>query len=313
MSNKKYIGNFKSEHEVLDKIDEMRVQGFSEDDMYIVTNDADSLSMVQGRTDVDLQSSEGNWMDRFKAFMSGDEPVKAAFTNMGFSSEETERYYNEVKRGGILLYVDREYNHSTTQYDAGLESNQLDENFGSNLTVDHSVDPVDNAANVHSNVDAEIAQEESVRLHEERLNVDKERVQTGEVNVGKHVVEEEQTVEVPVTREEVTIERRAVDDEVAAGGAFDDGEDIHIPITEEEIEVTKRPVVNEEVVVSKREVHDTETVSETVRREEADIDRSDELNKNRSTEATNDFNEAHSEDERERLRANSLNDNNRLI
>ena len=45
---------------------------------------------------------------------------------------------------------------------------------------------------------------------------------------------------------------------------------------EEEVEVTKRPVVNEEIVVSKHEVQDTETVNETVRRKEADIDRSDE-------------------------------------
>ena len=123
------------------------------------------------------------------------------------------------------------------------------------------------------NIDAE----ESLRLHEERLHVDKERVKTGDVNVGKHVVEEEQSVEVPVSREKVDIERRAVYDETAAGEVFDDGENIHIPVMEEKVEVTKRPVVNEEIVVSKREVQDTETVNETVRREEADIDRSDDF------------------------------------
>ncbi len=52
-----------------------------------MTNDADRLSIVRGETDVDLRTPEGNWMDKFIAFLSGDEPVKGAFTNMGFSEE----------------------------------------------------------------------------------------------------------------------------------------------------------------------------------------------------------------------------------
>ena len=122
-------------------------------------------------------------------------------------------------------------------------------------------------------MDAE--REERLRPHEERLNVDKERYQTGEVNVTKHVLEDTQTVEVPVTREEVYIERRAVTEETAAGEVFDDGESIHIPVMEERVEVTKRPVVSEEIIVGKREVYETETVSESVHREEAAIDRKD--------------------------------------
>lgn len=113
MTDKSFIGKFQSENEVLDKIDALRVRGFSEADMYVVTNDTESLSMVRGRTGVDLKSSQGSWMDRFKAFLSGDERVKAAFTNMGFSQEQSNHYYNEVKRGGILLYVDSDYNHET--------------------------------------------------------------------------------------------------------------------------------------------------------------------------------------------------------
>ena len=66
-------------------------------------------SIVRGETDVDLRTPEGNWMDKFIAFLSGDEPVKGAFTNMGFSEDESKRYFNEVKADGILLYVDQEY------------------------------------------------------------------------------------------------------------------------------------------------------------------------------------------------------------
>ena len=109
MADKKFVGTFQSENQVLNKIDELKAQGYTEEDIYVVTNDADSLTIVRGQTDVDLRSSDGNWLDRFMAFLSGDEPVRAAFTNMGFTEEESSRYYNEVKNGNILLYVDREY------------------------------------------------------------------------------------------------------------------------------------------------------------------------------------------------------------
>ena len=294
MADKKFVGTFQNETEVLNKIDELKTQGYSDNDIYIVTNDADRLSIVRGETDVDLRTPEGNWMDKFIAFLSGDEPVKGAFTNMGFSEDESNRYFNEVKAGGILLYVDREYGslygHPVTGYQAGY----TDPNIGSNLVVDD----YDNRT-----IAMDVEREERLRLHEEKLNVDKERYQAGEVNVTKHVVEDTQTVEIPVTREEVYIERRAVTDETAASEVFDDGESIHIPVMEERVEVTKRPVVSEEIIVGKREVYDTETVSERVRREEAAIDRTD--NVMDAEEETNRF-------ERNELNDNPLNNRNRL-
>ncbi|WP_144510451.1 DUF2382 domain-containing protein [Bacillus sp. FJAT-22090] len=259
MADKKYVGSFRTEQEVLNKIKELKSEGYVENDIYVVTNDKDSLSIVRGQTDVDLVAADGNWLDKFIAFMSGDEPVRAAFHDMGFNDVESQRYYNEVKDGSILLYVDKDYG---TIYD----NKQID--LGTGYT----------GANIETSDTAFVGdktQEESLRLHEERLSIDKERQQAGEVNVDKYVVEEEEIVEVPVEREEVYIERRAVDAETAAGEVFDDGENIHIPVMEERVEVTKRPVVSEEIVVGKKKVKDTETVSETVRREQADIHRTD--------------------------------------
>ena len=215
--------SFKTEQEVLSKIKELKGEGYVENDIYVVTNDRDSLSIVRGQTDVDLVAAEGNWLDKFIAFMSGDEPVRAAFHQMGFTEEESQVYYDEVKNGAILLYVDKEYG---TIYD----NKHLD--LGSGYT----------GANIESSDAALVgdkAQEEHMRLHEERLSIDKERQLSGEVDVNKYVVEEEETVEVPVEPEEVYIEKRAVTAETAAGEVFDDGEHIHIPVMEERVEVTK--------------------------------------------------------------------------
>ncbi len=268
MAEKKFVGTFQSENQVLNKIDELKAQGYEEEDIYVVTNNTDSLTIVRRQTDVDLRPSDGNWLDRFTAFLSGDEPVRAAFTNMGFTDEESSRYYNEVKNGNILLYVDREYGNLFYDSHTEIINGTPDPNLGSNLITNRS-----DTTGVIGNTD----QEERIRLHEERLNVDKERVQSGEITIDKHVIEDEQTIEVPVSREEVYIERRAVNDETAADEVFDDGENLHIPIMKEHLEVTKRPVVSEEIIVGKRRVQDTETVRETVRREEAEIDGTDDV------------------------------------
>ena len=112
----------------------------------------------------------------------------------------------------------------------------------------------------------------TVELREEQLTARKESVQTGQVEVGKRVVEEQRTVEVPVTREEVTIERQPVnrptDKPVGA-----DADTIRVPVREERVEFEKRPVVREEVSVEKRPVTETEPHTDTVRREEAVINR----------------------------------------
>ena len=49
-------------------------------------------------------------------------------------------------------------------------------------------------------------------------------------------------------------------------------ETIRVPVTEERVEVSKQPVVYEEVGIGKRVTQETETVSDTVRREELRVD-----------------------------------------
>lgn len=105
---------------------------------------------------------------------------------------------------------------------------------------------------------------------EERLSVDKQAQQAGAVHVGKHVVEERQAVDVPVTREEVSIDRRSVD-RPAGGEAFTE-DSIDVPVYEERVEASKEARVVEELEVGKTATTDTQRVEETVRREEFDID-----------------------------------------
>jgi uncharacterized protein (TIGR02271 family) len=118
------------------------------------------------------------------------------------------------------------------------------------------------------------AERQSMQLREEELQARKERVETGRVQLGKDVVEQERTLEVPVTREEVTVERRPVERRPAEGEiGTGEQQTIRVPVREERVEVEKQPVVYEEVGIGKREVTETQQVSDTVRREEARLER----------------------------------------
>lgn len=113
--------------------------------------------------------------------------------------------------------------------------------------------------------------ERKVELREEELTASKRMVETGEVKIGKDVVSEQKTIDVPVSKEEVTIERRAVDRRPTGGSIGDGGDVIEVPLHEEQVQVDKQAVVYEELEVGKRAVQETDTVSDTVRREVADV------------------------------------------
>lgn len=108
---------------------------------------------------------------------------------------------------------------------------------------------------------------------EEELRVGKRQVQAGEVAVHKHVETERVAKDVPVTREEVEVERRPISADTARSGrATIRDDEIRVPVMEEEVVVEKRAVPKEEVVIRKHAKTDTERVEADVRRERIDVD-----------------------------------------
>ena len=115
--------------------------------------------------------------------------------------------------------------------------------------------------------------DDAMTRSEERLHVGTEQAEAGRARLRKYVVTENVTQTVPVSHEEVRLEREPVTD--ANRGAAVSGSDI----SEEEHEVTlraERPVVNKETVPVERVRLGTETVtedheiSETLRKEQID-------------------------------------------
>jgi uncharacterized protein (TIGR02271 family) len=94
------------------------------------------------------------------------------------------------------------------------------------------------------------------------------------------VVAEQQTLEVPVTREEAVAEWHPVDRAAADRFTTDEigsDETIRVPVHKERVDLDKQTVVVEEIEVRTPAVQDTERVAGTVRREEARIEYDDDL------------------------------------
>jgi uncharacterized protein (TIGR02271 family) len=121
-----------------------------------------------------------------------------------------------------------------------------------------------------------VSQDTSARVPvmEERLNVSKEE-STADATVTKEPVTETKTIEIPVTHEEITIEKRPPRDRkytsISSENPVESKTEIKIPLKKEEVEVIKQPYVKEEVVVKKNPVTKTQQVTEQVRREKVNI------------------------------------------
>jgi len=127
--------------------------------------------------------------------------------------------------------------------------------------------------------------EARIPLREEQLNVEKEKVQKGEVKVHKEVVTEQQRMDVPVSHEEVVIEHIPASEARAADAPIGQSETIRIPVSEEQVNVTKQTVETGEIDVKKRDVQGEQRVTGTVRREEPRIEKSGDVNIRRDDDA----------------------------
>ncbi|MDO3410449.1 YsnF/AvaK domain-containing protein [Saccharibacillus sp. CPCC 101409] len=242
---------------------------------------------------------------------------------LGIPEEEANEYNAMVDEGHILVIVDTEESNRSDVYRIFQDNRSLNRRYDNDYTsinqtaaandTLYSDTPAMGASNLEANrmdgtsvgdgglaasadlgstrandrldsLDTDEARK--LQLREERLDVSKNTVRSGEVEVHKDIVEEQKSIDVPVSHEEVVIERRSVDN-APTDTPIGADETIRVPVSEEQVEVNKRNVVTGEIEVHKREIEETEQVRDTVRREEARVDKngsvevregSDELN-----------------------------------
>jgi uncharacterized protein (TIGR02271 family) len=272
------VAFFNNQSDALSAISELKEAGFTSDQIgfAIAGGRAESESTIERSTAASHAAGEDDrsmW-EKIKDFFSGEQEsyrgpsqdYENTFSHLSVSPDQA-RYYSEgISAGGALVTVRAGQDQLVTAREI------ITDNDGDLRTSGFG--QVSNRA-AERNVDTGSQAERRLELRGELLRAVKQRVQTGEIRLRKDIVTENQTINVPVTREDVIVERVTAEQAGSRPGAvgpIGEGEEIRIPVSEERVTVTKEPVVTGEVRVQKRAVQDTQQVSDTVRHEEVRVE-----------------------------------------
>ena len=129
------------------------------------------------------------------------------------------------------------------------------------------------AMNMNDATARSIEGETTLPVIEEEIRIGKRQVESGGVRVQTHVTERPVEERVTLQEERVHVERRPVDQPVSAANAeaFKEGV-VEVSLMGEEVVASKQARVVEEVVVGKETVEHQETIRDTVRRTDVEVE-----------------------------------------
>jgi uncharacterized protein (TIGR02271 family) len=194
-----------------------------------------------------------------------------ALIGLGIPEAKAKIYSDRVGKGSFLVMVTGtgvEIDHAANiMRHHGVEEFDVYDMPGKTATavtdVDHDI-----------KTRTDLNDSDKIRLYEERLMVNKQRVKAGEVAVGKRVETETAQVDIPIERERIVVERKnAVDQTTVNPGTTDfaSGQVAHMEVYEEKANIQKQAFVREEVRVRKEIANETVEARETVRHEELEV------------------------------------------
>ena len=111
-----------------------------------------------------------------------------------------------------------------------------------------------------------------IPLAREEFTATARPIRDGTVRITKRVITEDQVLEVPVTEEEIRVERRIVERAGANGAEAYEQIIIEAPLYRDRLDVQKRTRVSDEIIVTKHVSQRVERVRDTVRREEVCVE-----------------------------------------
>lgn len=213
-------------------------------------------------------------------------PEERGFWASLFMPAEDQQVYSEgVKRGGYMLSVrvpngredeaiDVLENSGAVDMDAQAESwGQAGVVPGAAYAAPTGVAEASTAYRTEPRAEARrVEGDEVIQAAEEELRVGKREVNRGSVRVRSYVTERPVEEQVSLRDETVQIERRPVDREVAAGDDVFQDRTIEAVERDEEAVVSKTARVTEEIGIRKDVDTRTDTVRDTVRKQEIEVE-----------------------------------------
>ncbi|HEY6540555.1 MAG TPA: YsnF/AvaK domain-containing protein [Ktedonobacteraceae bacterium] len=249
------VGIFTDDTQAQQAIEALRQAGFSDDQI----------------TYSGHGTSSGGFLAGLKSFFTGDDyPTGGAYNDlvgMGMPEEDARLYAREYDAGRSIVAVT-----GSRAQEASAIMSQYG-GYGPTRGTSGTTDYDTTATTGQTTTDvADTDEARRLKLRAEQLQVYKQPVQTGEVGLRKEVVSEQQNINVPVSHEEVYIEQRPGSGQVS-DTPVGEGETFRVPVRAEQVQTNKQTVETGEVAVGKRTVQGTQQVSDTVRHEEARVER----------------------------------------
>ncbi len=270
-SEARVVAFFKNKNDAYTAIKKLQEAGFTSAEIGLM---AGSEYAATGTGHTHGAAQDESFWQKVKDFFTGDSHdeeygYRDASSGMDWTDDRANYYYQGITAGGALVSVAGPRSKSE-------EARRILEQAGGDLRESGFA-----TTGIRS---GDKDTDRRIQLRGEILRTYKDRVQRGEVRLRKDVITESRSVEVPVSREELVIERTPASGQHASGEIGRDTEEIRVPLSEERVRTEKQPVVNEEVRVGKRAVQRTENVSDNVRHEELRVDKDGEVDVD--TEAT---------------------------
>ena len=256
------VGLFKSNDQAQSAKRELVEEGFATQNISVIANDT-----ANSTEHVSTTASGSNWSTEEKGIGA---KISSFFHSLtGGENDEASYYTDSVTKGGSVLAVtvpddEAEY---VADWLRSHGAHDVEENTSGSVSqraVSQST------AGVTGN---QVGNQTAIPVVEEELQVGKRQVQRGGVRVYSHVTERPVEANVRLREEHVRVERRPVD-RAATEADFTAGHNKSIELTEtaEEAVVGKRSRVVEEVLVGKEATERTETVRDTVRRTDVNVE-----------------------------------------
>ena len=221
------------------------------------------------------QSSAGQSSTGMTGNDAPSEGIWASLKEMFVSHEDRQSYSEGIRRGGYLLTADVEEGHAdeAVRILDGADSVDFDERETAWKNEGWTGGAMAGGAMAAT---AGRSDEQVIPVIEEELRVGKREVNRGGARVRSYVREIPVNEQVSLREEHVSVERRPVDRALGAGELAGDmlrDRTIEMTETAEEAVIGKQARVVEEVVVKKTADTRVETVSDTVRRTEVEVDK----------------------------------------
>jgi uncharacterized protein (TIGR02271 family) len=297
------VAVFENESNAQDALNDLVSEGFSRSNMHINAASQDDLSNVSG-TRADAAPMEHESMgqrikDFFHDLFSGEDSERAemyseAVHRGGYvltltvaDQEQVERASDIIDRHDPINMNEREAEWKSTDRTpltgaAADSANATAGTMGSGAPMAAEPGLANSgtalrmgAEQVGTQTGPDVAGEKVLPVIEEELQVGKRTVERGGVRVVQRVTEKPVQESVLLHDERVTVERRPVDPATGAAAADADGmqeRTIEVRETAEEPVVAKTARVIEEVVIGKEQRARTETVQDTVRRTDVEVE-----------------------------------------